>query len=223
MENKWEGNILDGQQTHWEKTFSKRKDMFGKNPSHAAMEALKEFKKEGITNILELGAGQGRDTIYFAQNGLKVHALEYTEQGINSIQKKAEELELTESITVLRHDVKHPFPLEPETFQGCFSHMLYCMAFTTKELEFITDQIWRILQQNGLNIYTARNTLDTDYKKGIHVGEDLYENNGFIVHFFSKEKIQHLAQGFEIIKINEFEEGQLPRKLYLITLRKKSN
>ena len=34
---------------------------------------------------------------------------------------------------------------------------------------------------------------------------------GFIVHFFSREKVEHLAEGYEILGIYEFEEGALPR------------
>lgn len=48
----------------------------------------------------------------------------------------------------------------------------------------------------------------------------MYEVNGFIVHFFSKEKVQHLAKGFHITNLHEFEESELPRKLYSVTLKK---
>jgi len=30
---------------------------------------------------------------------------------------------------------------------------------------------------------------------------------GIIVHFFNREKVNHLAKGFEIVSIDEFEEG----------------
>jgi len=36
----------------------------------------------------------------------------------------------------------------------------------------------------------------------------MYEiSGGFIVHFFSRDKVEHLARGFEIVSIDEFEEG----------------
>jgi hypothetical protein len=35
------------------------------------------------------------------------------------------------------------------------------------------------------------------------------------------QKVEHLSQGFERISIDEFEEGNLPRKLWRVTLRKK--
>ena len=73
---------------------------------------------------------------------------------------------------------------------------------------------------NGFNVYTVRHTKDGDYKNGIYRGEDLYENDGFIVHFFSEEKVKKLSQGFKIISIENFEEGSFPRKLFCVTLKK---
>jgi hypothetical protein len=62
--------------------------------------------------------------------------------------------------------------------------------------------------------------LDPDYGCGIHQGEDLYENGGFIVHFFDRAKVERVAQGYEVVAVSEFTEGKLPRRLYRATLRK---
>ena len=107
------------------------------------------------------------------------------------------------------------------SIDGCFSHMLYCMALSTQDLQNLNKEIYRILKPGGINIYTVRHTKDGDYKHGIHIGEDLYENDGFIVHFFSEEKIKKLSKGFNILEIKEFEEGTFPRKLFKVTLEKK--
>ena len=130
-------------------------------------------------------------------------------------------LNLSQFITAKCHDVRKSLPFNDESFDSCFSHMLYCMAFTTNELENLSKEINRVLKPGGLNIYTVRHTGDADYGVGTHRGEDLYETGGFIVHFFSKEKIKHLSTGFEILNIESFEEGKLPRRLFRVTLRKK--
>jgi hypothetical protein len=50
----------------------------------------------------------------------------------------------------------------------------------------------------------------------------MYESgSGFIVHFFRRDIVEYLAKGFDILSIEEFEEGTLPRKLFRVTLRKK--
>ena len=212
--------ILDKQAQHWENTFITRPETFGVAPSAAAIKAAETFNKEGITNILELGAGQGRDALFFAQKGFHIQVLDYSQTGVNKIIKKAKTLGVDKLITGKIHDVRNPFPFTNEKFGGCFSHMLYCMALTTKELQFLSDEILRVLKNGGVNIYTVRHTGDGDYKNGIHRGEDLYENDGFIVHFFSKEKVKQLSNGFDIVNIENFEEGKFPRKLFHVTLKK---
>ena len=213
---------INAQHSHWENNYLSNPEMFGEVPSYAAQKAIELFKKEGITKILELGGGQGRDTIFFAKNGFKVTVLDYSEAGIQAINQKAQKLGLSQYITAIQHDARNPLLFQEETFDACYSHMLFSMALTNKELEFLSDEVNRVLKPGGLNVYTVRNVNDSYYEKGIHRGEDMYEVNGFIVHFFSKDKITLLAKNFEIISIDEFEEGDLPRVLYKVTQRKHS-
>ena len=49
--------------------------MFGHEPSTAAVKSLKFFEGK---NIVELGAGLGRDTIFFGKNSIHVVALDYS-------------------------------------------------------------------------------------------------------------------------------------------------
>ncbi len=213
--------ILDNQRIHWETTYAQYSNLYGLKPSYSAKKAAKIFKRESVNKILELGGGQGRDTIFFAKNDLRVWTLEYTKNGADALRKKAEQVGLSGAITVMRRDAREPLPFGNKSFDACYSHMLYCMALTTRELESLAKEVRRVLKPRGLSIYTVRNTDDKDYGKGIHRGEDMYEVDRFIVHFFSMEKVKHLAQGYKILDVDEFQEGPLPRNLFLVTLRKK--
>lgn len=213
--------ILDAQRRQWQKTFVRNPDMFGTERSDPAIFAAELFRKEGKTRILELGGGQGRDTLYFARNGFQVHMIDYSEAAVRTIVDKAQKLYLSDAITALRHDVRDRLPFDDESFDGCYSHMLYCMALTTSGLEFLSREVRRVLRPNGLHIYTVRNTQDAHYRTGIYRGEDMYEVGGFIVHFFTQGKVEYLAKGYDIVNVDEFEEGELPRKLFRVTLRKR--
>ncbi len=212
---------LDRQQLHWDRAYTAEMDFFGDEPSLAAQSAAERFLEGGCSLLMELGAGQGRDTLYFARLGFRVYALEYSESGLLGIIEKGVKTDLGEMITPVFHDLRKPLPFGDASLDGCFSHMLYCMAFSRAELEFLNGEIRRALKPGGLNIYTVRHKGDAHYGKGTHVGEDLYEYNGFVVHYFDRAMVDRLAEGFELIDIDEFEEGPLPRKLYRVTLRKK--
>ena len=211
---------LDQQSQHWEENFLNKPEMFGLNPSVAAEKALKSFQEKNITSILELGAGLGRDSIFFAKNSIKVHALDYSQTSIESIANKSEKLNLNNFIKTQVFDIRKKLPFEDNSVYGCFSHMLYCMALSNSDLKNLNNEICRILKPGGLNIYTVRHTEDGDYRNGIHRGEDLYENDGFIVHFFSKDKVKKLSKGFKVLDIEKFEEGKFPRKLFIVKNRK---
>ncbi len=212
--------VLNQQSQHWEKNFSSKPEMFGLEQSLPAKKALELFQEKKINKVLELGSGLGRDTIFFAKNSIHVTALDYSSSGIEITKQKALKQNLTKNISTNIFDIRKKLPFKDNSIEACFSHMLYCMALTSNELKNLNNEICRVLKPNGINIYTVRNTHDGDYKKGIHRGEDLFENDGFIVHFFSENKIKSLLSGFKNMLIEEFDEGKFPRKLYLVVNEK---
>jgi len=212
--------ILNQQSQHWEKNFSIKTEMFGLEPSFPAKKAIELFKEHKIKKIIELGAGLGRDTIFFAKNSIHVEALDYSPSAIKVINEKAEKQNLSNYISTKIFDIRKKIPFKDNSVDACFSHMLYCMALTNIELESLNNEICRVLKPNGINIYTVRHTNDGDYRKGIHRGEDLYENDGFIIHFFSKDKVNSLLKGFQNLEIENFEEGNFPRKLFIVYNKK---
>lgn len=213
--------ILDAQHEQWQTTFAKKPEMFGNAPSEPATKAVELFKREGVRRVLELGAGQGRDTPVFAANGFQVVAVDYSQAALDAIAAKANAMGgVGPRIKTVRHDVREPLPFADETFDACYSHMLFCMALTVAELEHLSQEIRRVLKPGGLNVYTVRHTQDAHFGTGTHRGENMYEVGGFIVQFFTREMVERLAHGYELLGIDEFEEGGLPRKLFRVTLRK---
>ena len=212
---------LNNQEEYWEINYANKPKMFGLAPSFAAEEALKVFKKKNISSIVELGAGLGRDTIFFAKNNIKVEALDYSKTAVTSIKKKVEELNLSEFVSTKVFDVRKKLPFKNNSIQGIFSHMLYCMSLKNLEVQNLNNEILRVLEKGGVNIYTVRNFEDGDYKNGVHIEDESYQNDGFIINFFSKKKIEELLVGFINIKIDRFNEGDFPRKLFIVQNQKK--
>jgi SAM-dependent methyltransferase len=208
-----------GQQRHWAEVLETNPDMYGLEPSSAAIHAAEQFAVRGVTTVLELGAGQGRDTMFLGAQGVDAVALDYVDDAIATINAKAASAGL-DNITAMRHDVREPLPFAEASFDASYSHMLFCMALTTPEVMRLADETRRVLRPGGTVIYTVRHTGDAHYGTGVSHGDDMFEQGGFIVHFFNDELVQQLAEGFELIDVTSFIEGDLPRRLWRVTMRK---
>jgi len=173
-----------------------------------------------VRDLLELGAGQGRDSLYLARQGFRVLATDFAEAGVRAIREKAREGTRAGSLEASLHDCRDPLPFADASFDACYSHMLFCMALTTPQLERLSAEVHRVLRPGGLHVYTARSTADPDYGSGTAHGDDMYESSGFIVHFLSRELVERLARGYTLTEVAEFEEGDLPRRLFRVTQRK---
>ncbi len=211
---------LDRQREHWDRTFAGHPAMFGVEPSDPARAAAELFLAERRVDLLELGAGQGRDTLFFARKGLRVRTLDYSEQAVEAVRARADGAGLSEFISASRCDLREPLPFADESFDACYSHMLFCMALTTRELQRLSVEVGRVLRPGGLCVYTVRTTADVHYGAGIDRGDDMYEVGDFIVHFFSRSLVEQLSAGYELLDVAEFEEGTLPRRLFRVTMRK---
>jgi 2-polyprenyl-3-methyl-5-hydroxy-6-metoxy-1,4-benzoquinol methylase len=68
-----------------------RADRYGLEPSAPARWAAARFQERGARDVLELGAGQGRDSVHFARLGMHVRALDFAESGAQAIRAKADD------------------------------------------------------------------------------------------------------------------------------------
>lgn len=208
------------QRDRWEQALRERPDRYGAEPSAAARASLTPLAAAAATDLLELGGGQGRDTLFFAAAGFEVTVLDFAAVAVETIAEKAASARLGAHVRVTEHDVFEPLPYGDAVFDGCYSHMLLCMSLDERELARLIGEIGRVLRPGGLCIYTARTTDDPDCGRGRSLGEGRYELDGFGVHFFGPHLIELLAADFEVLEVERFEEGALPRRLVRVTMRK---
>ncbi len=192
-------------------------------PSDRARTAVNLFKGAEAQSVLELGCGQGRDTLLFATEGFQVTALDYSEAGLLKLEGSARKIGVSDRIAVLSFDLRKPLPFPDGSFDACYSHMLLCMELSTEESRAILGEIRRILKPDGLALYSVRSTTDKHYGAGVRKSEDMYDIGGFVVHFFSERKIRDLAAGYEILNLRRMQEGSLPRDLFGVILRKRDD
>jgi SAM-dependent methyltransferase len=200
----------------WNKVYTSDSSFFGEEPSNFALLCFNHMKTNNAKRILELGAGHGRDTIFFASNGIDVEALDYSVIAVDILDKIRKEKSLPIKPRIF--DVKSPLPIQDSFFDAVYSHMLLNMRFSLDQLHFIFSEIKRVLKPKGLNFFSVRNYNDKSYGKGVEIEKGIYDINGFQVRFFTEKEIQDLMKGFELLWIRE--EYEEPVTLYLVSSRK---
>jgi SAM-dependent methyltransferase len=86
------------------------------------------MKNTNVKKMLELGCGQGRDTLFFASKGIELSALEHSKVAIDGLIKLAKEKNLLSNIHASVYGVKGVIPFRDEEFDAVYSHMfLLCV------------------------------------------------------------------------------------------------
>lgn len=202
----------------WDKIYSDDSAFFGEDPSDFAQKCYSYFKKYGVKRILELGCGQGRDTIFFASNGFDVHAIDASKVAIENINQKIRQKNI--SLDLRHFKASEVLPYDSSYFDAVYSHMFYNMRFTDEELGFLFKESNRVLKNNSLFYFSVRSDKDVLYNKGKKIDNNIYEVNGFQIRFFTKRRIQSFLENyFEIKNIEESYEE--PVNLYFVFCRKK--
>jgi SAM-dependent methyltransferase len=161
----------------WNKVYKSDNFFFGEEPSNFALLCFNHMMTTNVKKLLELGAGHGRDTIFFTSNGIEVDALDYSEVAIDILNKIAKEKRLPIKPRIF--DVKSPLPFSDGYFDAVYSHMLLNMKFSLYELHFIFSEIRRVLKPKGLNFFSARNNHDKFFGKGREVDKEIYDITAF--------------------------------------------
>jgi SAM-dependent methyltransferase len=146
-----------------------------------------------------------------------VHATDFSATAPEQLTAAARKCGLADRITTTVHDVRDPLPAPDTSVDAVFARMLLCVTLSTKEIRATMDEIARLLRPGGLLVHTVRHTGDAHYGKGIDHGDGIYEHGGFAVHFFDEAPLKSFAQGWKMHRVDAFEEGEPPRRLWRIT------
>ncbi|HLE48563.1 MAG TPA: class I SAM-dependent methyltransferase [Patescibacteria group bacterium] len=162
------------------------------NPSIFAQFAVSYFPKEG--NILELGAGLGKDTRYFAHHGYHVVSTDFSEKAL-SISKWEATFQKITSVDYQNIDIKKPLPFDTDKFDVVYAHAV--LHYFSHE---ITDQIFReihrVLKNQGVFATLLKSKEDPEIEKSLKLKENFYQTpQGLVERFFTVEEVKKETDG----------------------------
>ena len=169
---------------------------FSQEHSGGMEECLKKYKVSPCTAI-DIGAGEGRNSLYLASLGFNVYAIELSEVGAKKILQRAKDYGV--EVAVLNTDIV--------TASKNLSDIGFAVALTSLEhmdydylLEAVKE-IKRILKPGGYIYAMVFTEDDPGYKKDLL---NASECALFIKHYFKKGELKELFSDFEILEYSEY-------------------
>lgn len=171
-------------------------------PNLFAQDAIKYFPKSG--KILDLGAGQGQDSRFFAEHGYEVVSTDIEESALE-ISKSKLPGNLKTKVTIQQLDVREDFPFEDESFDVVYAHLsLHYFSFDTTWKIF--DNITRVLKPSGLVAVFTNSVDDPEYGTGKRLEPDFFQIDNVSKRYFSVDSMRKYSEYYEIILLDNHGE-----------------
>jgi ubiquinone/menaquinone biosynthesis C-methylase UbiE len=185
----------------WEKIYKEKGDLrFAVLPKIRRAAGI--FKEKGYKEILDLGCGTGKHSIFLAKRGFSVYAIDISPAGIEIAKKKSESQGL--NIHFKHHDMKS-IP-----FSGNFFNAVICTWTiyhgTLKSIKQTISEVHRVLKPDGMFITDFLSVADSTFGIGREI-----ETNTFVGekgdekdvphHYATREELAQLLSEFSQVKI----------------------
>lgn len=139
------------------------------------------------STILELGCGEGNDSIYFAEQGHMILATDFSDVAIGQNSKRWTHPNLTFKV----QDIGQHFQFDDASFDVVYAR-LSLHYFTDETTKNIFREIARVLRPDGMLCFMCKSTDDHIYGQGEKIENDMYERDGHVRHFFSRKYVLEL-------------------------------
>jgi ubiquinone/menaquinone biosynthesis C-methylase UbiE/8-oxo-dGTP pyrophosphatase MutT (NUDIX family) len=175
----------------WDKLHNRYKDEdWIDKPNIFAEEIIKYLKKD--SKILDIGAGQGQDSRYFAENGFDVISSDISKEALKINNEKVTD-KLKDRIKVTELDMTENLPFNDNQFDAVYAHLSF-HYFDSKKTKQILNEIYRVLSDGGLLIMLNNSTTDPEYGIGEKIENDYFLIKDKNKRFFSVSTLRDLVK-----------------------------
>ena len=144
--------------------------------------------------LLELGCGEGNDSIYFAEQGFTVTATDFSAVVIEQNTTRYH----NDKLTFVQQDIARPLQFADASFDAIYAR-LSLHYFTNEMTHAIFAELARVLKAGGKLGFMCKSIDDHLYGEGTQIEPDMFERDGHVRHFFSEAYVRELAAaGFDI-------------------------
>ena len=190
-----------GMEGFWEERYREEGKIWGDAPSPTAIEAINVFRDAGVSRVLVLGSGYGRNAEAFFRAGFDVTGIELSETAVKIARGSAP------SITYHCGSVLD-MPFDGSRYEG-----IYCFnvlhLFRKTEREIFIQLCRNQLSSGGILFFVVFSEKEESFGRGRETEPGTFESKpGREVHYFTAGDLAGLFEGMEILNNNFAEEPE---------------
>lgn len=191
-----------GNRNIWDEIYSGENAVYGMEPEYKLVKYLHHATKG---RVLDIGCGEGRNSLFFAENGFEIDGIDISEVAINKCKQTFAEYGY--AINLKNADLKN-LSLTPNSYSVIIVAWVLNF-FKGAEVVEIIEKLKRALSPGGLIYIGVFSTRDP--KMAVEEREPYEtEKNTFYdkqkkhwVHYFDKHEIMVNFKGYTVISISE--------------------
>ena len=189
----------------WERTWRSGFWKEGPPPSPAVAKFTTLLKKSKAVRVLDLGSGPGRHTVFLAEIGFQVTALDVSETALRILDRHVRKNGFS-NVTIVKHDLQK-LPFLDEYFDAIVSTDVIHHGLGS-EIKVALGEIRRVLRKKGYCILIVLSDKDLRLGSGRQLEPGTWrftqgEEKGITHHFFREEELRSYLKDFEIKSLKE--------------------
>lgn len=180
-----EQHCFDFKETEWELVWDEIYQEQGMVQNEVLMPVkafVRRLKDRGLSKVLDLGCGTGRNTIYMAKSGLQVTATDISDRGLEITSKRAGECGL--SVKTVKHDMRN-LPFRDDLFDAVLCSWVSGHG-TLDDIKQHASEMLRVIKPGGMLFADYPSTKSEHYGRGTEI-----EKNTFLNNMTAEERIPH--------------------------------
>ena len=190
-------NDFDRDTGYWDKYYKRMDVQAPSSFAHYVLEDLKMGSKSSNIHFLELGCGNGRDSVFFVNEGYRVTAIDASEQAIFTLQKKFQN---KNEVRFICDDFTRCRALFQTEYDVIYMRWVLHAISLEQETELF-QYLKEALNDTGKIYIEARTIHDDLFGLGEAAGDDAFIYHGHYRRFVNLEKFKKRLQkwGYSVL------------------------
>lgn len=215
----------------WEKEYTSNMIVAstrGYNPSSSLRKYIKNHPNINKEQALDLGSGNGRNSIYLVKQGFKkVLGIELSSEAVKQADNKAQEENLKNKVSFINQSLSLQIPLEDNSCDLIID-MMTMHSLTKEARENMVREVKRVLKPSGHFLFFTMDLTGEFAKKqfkanpGPDKGSYRFEYEGSIIteKTFTKKELEEIFSPLKLTEFNSFKHttkafGELYARVYI--------